>query len=603
MDEDRKIKSKKPDVDLVIDEDGREEAKPSAKHPAKAAEATGQSRLGRFKDWYKTHKKISVPLTIFVLVLLLGAIPWTRYKSAGLVLKKDLPLKIVDSTTGTPVSGANVSLSGESAITDGSGKVILKSIKVGPNTVMVTKKYYKDSATSVLVPILKQKTTPNIHFVATGRQVKVSIKDLISHTSLADVDIKVAGVSAKTDKTGSAIIVLPVSTKSEKATLSLGGYNDANVLVKASDQTIQENDFNLTPTGKVYFLSKLSGKIDVVKTNLDGSDRQTVLAGTGKEDDRGTVLLASRDWKYLALLSHRESNASKLYLIDTSDDSLNTIDGDANSSVTLAGWSDHNFIYSVSRQNVPEWQPNKQSLKSFNASNSKITLLAQTTASGNNAYDFIGQSFGEVYAYNNQIIYSLNWTAGYNSWTQLNAKQATLNSIKPDGTANKTIKSFSVDSGTQTSIVGISTKAYKPGGLYILFSNGASTHYYNYDYENGQVKDDSSLTDDKFWNTSYPTYLESPDDNKVFWSEPRDGKNTLFVGDEDGGNGKEIATLSDYQTYGWYTNNYLLVSKNGSELYAIPASGVRKDSAAIKISDYHKPAQNFPGYGGGYGGI
>ena len=75
--------------------------------------------------------------------------------------------------------------------------------------------------------------------------------------------------------------------------------------------------------------------------------------------------------------------------------------------------------------------------------------------------------------------------------------------------------------------------------------------------------------------------------------------NTLFIGDSSGGSGKQIATLSDYDTYGWYTDDYLLVSKNGSELYIMPVSG----GTPIKISDYNKPAQNFNGYGGGYGGL
>jgi hypothetical protein len=58
--------------------------------------------------------------------------------------------------------------------------------------------------------------------------------------------------------------------------------------------------------------------------------------------------------------------------------------------------------------------------------------------------------------------------------------------------------------------------------------------------------------------------------------------------------------LSDYDTYGWYSDNYLLVSKNSSELYVMDKAGKQ---TALKISDYHKPAQVFTGYGGGYGGL
>src|SRR6185369_16053847 len=114
----------------------------------------------------------------------------------------------------------------------------------------------------------------------------------------------------------------------------------------------------------IYFLSKASGKIDVVKTNLDGTDRQTVLAGTGKEEDTDTILLASRDWKYLALKSRRDGKAVKLYLIDTSNDKLTTID-EGNATFDMVGWQNDYFVYYVYRNNVKSWQPKGSSLKSY----------------------------------------------------------------------------------------------------------------------------------------------------------------------------------------------------------------------------------------------
>jgi hypothetical protein len=80
---------------------------------------------------------------------------------------------------------------------------------------------------------------------------------------------------------------------------------------------------------------------------------------------------------------------------------------------------------------------------------------------------------------------------------------------------------------------------------------------------------------------------------------PTDGKYNLFVGNQLGDDKKSVGTLGDYNTYGWYTDNYLLVSKSSSELYIMPKNG----GAALKISDYFKPSQYFSGYGGGYGGI
>jgi hypothetical protein len=107
------------------------------------------------------------------------------------------------------------------------------------------------------------------------------------------------------------------------------------------------------------------------------------------------------------------------------------------------------------------------------------------------------------------------------------------------------------------------------------------------------------LSQDQFWSTPYPTYLLSPSSNQTFWTDQRDGKNTLFVGDNDAKNQKTIASLSGYNIYGWFTDNYLLVSKSSSELYVMPVAG----GTPLKITDYYKPAINYQGYGGGYGGL
>ena len=551
----------------------------------------------RFKNWYLDRKKWAIPATVVLVVLILAGVPFTRYGLAGLILKRDVSVKVVDAATDTPVSGALVAVGSVSAETNGSGQATLHQLKVGHHSIFITKKYYQSRQVDVLAPILSQKIVPNLALTATGRQVKITVTNLINKNPLQGVNIAVAGTSAKTDKTGSAVVVVPVGTTEQKAELNLTGYNNAEVTVKISNDQIQDNPFTLTPSGQVYFLSKLSGKIDVVKTNLDGSDRQTVLAGTGNEDDQSTVLLASRDWKYLALLSRRAGNSPTLYLIDTSNDSLSTIDS-GNADFSLNGWVDDSFIYTVTSNDIQLWQPGRQIIKSFNAASKKLTTLDQTTASGSDNFTYVSQLVGDVYAYNGQIFYIMNWTAGLNSSAQLITNQATFNSVKPDGSAKKAIRSFGLAAGTQAIDVTLEERVENPDAIDLKFSDGTKDNFYV--YANGQVKDDPTMTADSFYTADYPTYLQSPSGDQTFWSESRDGKNTLFIGDQNGQNGQQIATLSDYFTYGWYTDNYLLVSQNDSELYVMPVGG---SSSPIKISDYNKPVQTYPGYGGGYGGI
>lgn len=587
MDEDKK-------QDEAITEEPAAET-PELEKDKAVSQTTASSKWQRFKTWYSERKKWTIPLTALLVILILAAVPFTRYGLAGTIRKNNLELKVTDATANTPVSGATVSIGNITAETDNTGVASLHGVKAGNHSATISKKYYQSQTVNILAPIFSQKTVPEFQLTATGRQVKIDVTNLIDKTALNNVDIKVAGITAKTDKTGSATVVLPVGQATQKATLNLQGYNDAQVVVKVSNDKIQDNQFGLTPAGKIYFLSNLSGKIDVVKTNLDGTDRQTVLPGTGNEDDRNTVLLASRDWKYLALLSRRAGNTPALYLINTSDDSLATIDS-GSADFSLTGWVNGTFAYTLTRNNVPAWQPGRQVLKSYNPATKKLTVLDQTTASGTNDYDFVGQQISNVYGYDGEIYYTKGWNSG--GAADLSNKQATFNSVNTDGSAKKAIKSFSPAANSLTPSIDLSVQLVNPAKFELDFYDGAKDNFYT--YSSGQVTADKSETSDNFYSGNYPTYLLSPSGSLTFWSEQRDGKNTLFTGSQDGQNAKQIATLSSFSPYGWYTDNYLLVSKNGSELYAMAKDG---SQTPVKISDYHKPASIFYGYGGGYGGL
>lgn len=584
------------------------DSKKSAKTPAPEIEAElplpghtakqvkGLSHWQRFRTWYMAHKIWSIPLSVLAAFLLLLAIPQTRYPLAGLVLKKNFTLQVIDKTTSTPISGADVSSGSISVLTDGNGKAMLR-LRVGHQSVSIAKKYYKDSGAKVLVPILGQKTTSVITAQATGRQVKVMVKNAISGKLLADVDIKVLDITAKTDKDGKAMIVLPAGVAAQKATLSLNGYNKADVSVKVSDAKVEENNFTITPAGKVYFLSKLSGKIDVVKSNLDGTSRETVLAGTGREDDRGTVLLASRDWKYLALLSRRDSNLAKLYLIETSSDTVKAID-EGNSNFSLIGWSDDNFVYQVNRIGYQPWQPKAQAIKSFNAQTKQLLPLDDTNATGSSNFDANYETYIlDPILLDNFIVYVKTWYS-YPGYLSVSGQTDTLNVIRPDGSGKKLIKSLDASKAYFSSTV-----FHTPSSVYVQINNLDSTPSTYYELStNGVLTQKGNLSNDDIFKT-YPSYLLSPSDKETFWSESRDGKNSLFIGDGVGAAAKQIATLSDYKTYGWYSDDYLLASKNGSELYIFGRDGIKKDSDAMKVTDYHKPILSYPGYGGGYGGL
>jgi hypothetical protein len=570
----------------------------SAVEPDAVPPALGDNGQRRgLRHWITSHRKVSVPLFVVFVLAILAAVPYTRYVLAGMVLNKDFLVQVTDSQTNKPVSSASVTLAGKTVLTNNLGIARLH-VRVGSAKIDISKKYYQSISKNVLVPIGSQKPLEEVSLVATGRQVPIVVTDKISGQPVANATVSARGTEAKTDTTGQVTMVLPADTVTVSATVSGSGYNTATVTIKVTAAVDPANTFQITPSGKLYFVSNLSGTIDVVKTNLDGTGRQTVLVGTGQENKVNTVLLASQDWRYLALLSKRDGN-EKLYLINTADDSLTTID-DSDYTFTMVGWSGHSFIYTATSNTIVNtWQPNRQVLKAYDAPSGKTTTLDQTAAGGTLTASF-DESLGSVYILNNEIVYAKDVSATTSN--DINGHQATINSVKADGTERHAVKGWSLNASSPTAvIVTVQTTPYGPNDMYVAVGanvgQGIDTNLY--DYYGGQLQVVPGKTASNIYDTQYSTYLLSPSNALTFWDEPRDGKNTLFVGNADGKNGKQIATLSDYVPYGWYTEKYLFVSKNGSELYIMPVGG----GTPVKVTDYYKPSVSFTGYGHGYGGL
>jgi hypothetical protein len=544
-----------------------------------ADNATQKSLWMRFCNWYGLHKKWVILATL-IIILFLAILPLSRYKAAGLIIKKDFTVEVLDSVSHKPVSNAIVSTGRLSTQTDGNGRAKLK-LSVGKHLLLIDKKYYKKYQTSVLVPILSQKKVPAITIQATGRQTKIIVKNLINQKTLSGVEIKVSDISAKTDKNGEAIVVLPPNITEQKASLSLNGYNSAEVIVKISNNVILENNFSLTPSGKVYFLSTQSGRLDVMKSNLDGTQPEVVVAGTGYEYNYQTELLPSPDWKYIALLTSRTANyaAPQLYILSTSDDQLLTVDN-TNADFSLAGWSGDNLIYTVSQQDLPSWRPGINKLKSYNAATGKTTLLDQSSAAGNSTAS-ISEYYVEVIVSGEKIIFAKNWYAAYDEEMPSGLQQGkehTLSSISPNGQNYKKIASFPINED-------VSYNQLKPRTLVIKVS-GETDKFYEYNFDSTSLRMIDNFDSQNFYDVNTTFYI-SPSGNKTLWAEWRNGKYVVFVGDANGSN--QVKVIEEYTPYGWYNDNYILVTKYRSELYIMDSVGGKP----IKIADFEPTSAYF----------
>jgi len=536
-----------------------------------------------------TTKKILIPALVVIILGALLTVPLTRYSALGLVLKKDVVINANDSDSKNPVSEAVISLNGQDIKTDGEGKALFKAVPVGQYEVKVSKKNYADATSKITVPVLggqKSDTGYALAIKATGRPLAVMVVNKISGKPIAGAMVKVGDAEAKSGDDGTANLVITPGQAKQKISVSNSGFNSYDVDIEIKQSGDNEAKAELTASGKVYFLSKKSGKIDVVKTNLDGTERQTVLAGTGKEDDRQTVMLASRDWKYLALLSRREGNVAKLYLIETASDKVTPMD-EGNADFGLTGWAEESFIYTVTRKNVQPWQDKREALKAYNASTKTIKTLAESTGSGTNYADQKSDSINGVIAVGKEVVFTKYGTGA----------ESSINSIKTDGSGLKKLKASAAGNTVVASL-------YEPKEIYVginAYEGATNAEYFEYNIGGSALEKISKEDYDK--GLEYPTYLLSPSGTKNFWSEERDGRPVLFVGDDNGGNEKQYQSGDQkYKQYGWFSDEYVLVSLKDSELY-IAGSDNLEGKKFVKISDYHKPAQTFLGYGGGYGGF
>ncbi len=552
------------------------------------------SRLRSFFS-SKGGKITTAILAILVIIGILLGIPSTRYAILGTFIKKDATITLIDSSTKTPVSDATVILGDKQFKTDSDGKATLNDVSVGPHSITIQKNYYSDTTVTLDVWILKSAEPSQIEMQATGRQVPISVINTVSLLPIDGATITAANTSALTDSSGDATLVLPTDQTEISGTVSLDGYNSAAVTITVTSEAVEGNTFSLTPAGYVYFLSKRTGVINVMKANLDGTQQEVVIEGTGSEEEGGTQLVATRDWSYSVIKARRDSKNAKLYLLPYGSSSLSVIDTEEASEDTtfdIVGWYNQYLIYIV----------NGQILKSYNADTNTITALDQVVreGSGNN---YASEYFGAVHILEDKIVYAKNWSyscktyvsnacAAYSDY--ISGKNATITSVNPDGSSKQTLKQVAI---VPAEYPRISSKAIKTDQVIFRTSSGTAPSTYDR-YQYGSLSTASDITDAIFV-LPKTTYFVSPSGDYSFWYESRDGKNVLFLGDAAGNNAVEVASGTDFTPLGWYSDDYLLVSKDGSELYILPRQDTSSNS--VKITDFHKPAYSWPGAGYSYG--
>jgi hypothetical protein len=551
------------------------------------------------KQKYLDNKRWTIPLSILtVLLVIIFALPATRYKVLGLALKKTYSITVTDAMTGTAVSKATVKLGATTVLTDATGKAVFKKVSVGQNQAVVSKQYYKTTDMMAFVGLRSGKNSQRLLLQATGRQVAISVTNKITGQPLVGAEIKALGTSTKTDKTGAAVLVLPADHKTAPATISSDGYNNLTSTVQVTTAVVAANSFALVPNGRAYFLSNASGKIDVISANYDGSDRQTLLAGTDAESASAAQLIISPDEKYLALITRRTgaSNALGLYNIVAATGKTTQVEADQNQNIQEVGWSNDTFVYFIQNYNASSWQPIQQALRSYNGSSSEVANLDQTEASGTYFDDAVYQQFSQpIGIVDGTVLYAKSWFSGNLSHSQLATKTNTIYSISSSGSGKKSLKDLTIPANTNG--VSIGQMLAGPHTEYFAAPNTGSFSYTQgalfFKYTKGSLTQPVNFTADNYANPDLKGYMAtSPSGNKLLYSDVVDGKIVASVSDQAGDKQKLVTLHGAAQVVGWLTDDYILVAQDNSQLYVISANPSAAHAQPLSLASFYTAPQH-----------
>jgi hypothetical protein len=521
-----------------------------------------------------SRKKVALISVGFVLIIvtLLVVVTDVKYNILNVFMTSSLNISVTDEKTSQPIPEAKIKINNKSYTANSKGFISISKVQFGQQRIEVNKSAYADKTVDLTVN--SNASDIKVALTPVGTKVSLKVVDWISGQTILGAKAIFGANSALSDKNGRLVLTIPPQEKEKIAIkISCEEYNDLSTTIEISGAG--DRRINLVPSGKVYFLSKASGKIDVVKTNLDGSDRKTILAGTGKENDQTTTMMASSDWSFLALKSHRDGDNESLYLVDTHDDSVVGVDK-ASSGFSLAGWQGHKFIYTSEATGVAYNASGHWIIKSYNADNSKLTNIEQSQGAANQS-SYTYQTFTQI------VIYDRGFLYGHNGTLKEDGSNANNDLVYVDENNNKKV----IKSYDPAQVLGISLVAMGPNDVYIGLAGPDASSNKVARYSQNHLRDTTALSYNDLFTNNYPIKILSPNGKQVVWSETRDGKNTILISGTDDPDGKEVISQDEYSAYGWFTDDYILLSKDNSELYAAPAVA-DSNTKPVKISDYHR---------------
>lgn len=546
-----------PSTNKAVDEIMAEEADQLLEHEDKKlarvnhapSKTSFSSRLKQFFTGKKLVKKLVIFLLIVVIVL--GAVPATRYMILnGLGVRASMSMQIVDSSTDQPLKNVVVSISGQSSETEKDGSVRLSGIKLGKQTLTIKKPAFAETNREVTVgwgsnPL--GKTGIN----SVGAQYKFSVVDYLSDKPIFGAEAESKEASATSNKQGELVLVIDKTDDGEREVkINANGYRQETIKVSPDNQ--DQRKIILVPSRKQAFVSKRSGTLDLYKIDVDGKNEKKILSGSGNEREDEIVLAHHPTDGVVAYVSIVGTNRGRggdllatLQVIDLSSDKRQeVIDSEF---IQVVDWLGDKLIYIRTAEDKSTDDPARHRLMSYDYKTNSSTELASA-----NYFNDVSVAKGVIY---------------YSPAKVNDGDKAGFYSINSDGSGRFTIANKEAWSIVRTA--------------YSTLSVSLGEKWQSLDLSSGALTKSEGAPP----SLRSRIYYDSPDKSRSLWSEPRDGKGTLLVFDQQKNKDNVVLTKSGLKNpLRWLDNSHVVFRvDNGQEIadYVLSLDG----GEPKKISD------------------
>lgn len=456
----------------------------------------GERFKGFFKAWWKNKlARYGTILVVLAALCAVGAYPPTRYYALNLAgVRSGASLTILDNETQLPLKNVSVEIGDHKSRTNEDGLVKLSSLELGTQSLTISQTGFSTINETVTLG-LGSNPLGEYKLDSIGMQFRVSLVDYLSGKPVRDAEMSSEESNAQANDKGQIILTIePDETSSRDAQITADGYRSETLKLEPGQG--QNRTIQLVPDRKHVYISRQSGKYDLYKSDIDGKNKELLLAATGNEDGSISVV-QSRDGKQVALVSKRDTLKNQdgyvlqsLTLIDV--EKGRTLSLEKSERIQVVDWIGDRIVYVKIKAGSSAGSPDRYQLISYD----HTTNSRQQLANANYFVDVVSAG-GQVY-----YVTSNNYQGGVSQFVR----------TKPDGSGKQVLLD-------KTDVWNVLRDTYD---TMTLVGNQVAYSYKLGDNSAKQNTSPGSNTVDRY-------YLDDGENKLALWADNRDGKGVLLL--------------------------------------------------------------------------